>query len=81
MLDTEKERYDNLRQLKGKEPKIEKGANARAEKDRYILGCMIDNIMGQVRLVELSEGRNMFFDFSVPLKDGRTLSIALQATK
>lgn len=46
-------------------------------KDKYILGSLADSIINTIVHTERILDRQMMFNFDVPLRDGRLLSIKL----
>lgn len=55
------------------------GAMAPSEqKGKLILGLLVENVIGQVKLVEAVVGTQMFFSLSVPMTDGRNLTFVIQ---
>lgn len=72
---TEETQDENVTPLYGKKLKAQQ---AQDEKGQLILGHMVEGIINTIKIVEICEGRNMFFAFDVPLRDGRKLSITLK---
>lgn len=48
------------------------------QQGKLILGHLVENVIGQVRLVEAVVGTQMFFSLSVPMTDGRNLTFVIQ---
>jgi len=78
----EKERllFAKKREELGKPPKQERGQTAREQRSQLLLGCLVESIISSIRIVEASEGKQLF-NFEVPLSDGRRLAVSLQAGK
>jgi hypothetical protein len=75
----EKDLFAKRRAEAGKPPKIEKGEARRQERERLIIGSMVENILGIIKHTELIMEQNFFLSFDVPLKDGRLMQMRLQA--
>lgn len=74
----EKARHAKLREAQGKEPKVEPGEKREMRQDQIIFGRLLDLVLGQIAFAELLMGKQMFFEVSTPLKDGRKFTIKLE---
>lgn len=77
----EAKRYAKLREEQGKPPKIEPGQKTEEDKSRLMLGRLVENILGQIKLLELVLGQSMFLKLDVPMQDGRQFKMELTERK